>query len=193
MEADELRGLLAVAQRMTEALDALLSVERAKVRELEEKILRTAEQSPQRAFSTQSPLREYTYDELAVATGSFAAENVLGSGGFGTVYKAVIDHTHAAVKVLSEEGIQGRAEFQREVEVHCRIRHPHIAMLLGTCLEPRMCLVYDLMPNGNLDNRLMRVRGSPALTWQSRVRIASEVAIALLYLHSARPAPIIHR
>jgi serine/threonine protein kinase len=155
--------------------------------------MQTAEQSPLRAFSSQSPLREYTYEELAVATGSFAAENVLGSGGFGTVYRAVIDHTDAAVKVLAEDGLQGRAEFQREVEVHCRIRHPHIAMLLGTCLERRMCLVYDLMPNGNLADRLMRIGGSPALTWQSRVRIASEVAIALLYLHSARPAPIIHR
>lgn len=143
--------------------------------------------------STCNVFQSYSFHEIAEATSYFAVENVLGEGGFGKVYRGVLNHTQVAIKVMTEEGLQGKEQFQQEVEVHCRVRHPNVAMLLGTCINPRFCLVYDLMPNGNLEDRLSRQGGSQALTWQTRVRIGAEVAVALLYLHSARPAPIIHR
>jgi hypothetical protein len=181
-------------------LEAAVRAERAKVKELEKTLqaaeLRTSSEQHHRARKSsldRSSLKRFSYEEIDKATGSFAGENMLGEGGFGRVYRGVIDHTEVAVKLLNEEDLQGKDQFQREIEVHCRIRHPHVAMLLGTCIERRLCLVYDLMPNGSLEDRLLRAGGSAALTWQTRIRIATEVAVALLYLHSARPAPIIHR
>jgi hypothetical protein len=188
---------LDVAQHSKVAeLEAAVRAERAKVEELERKLQAAELGQHHRARKSsldRSSLNCYSYEEIGKATAGFAEENLLGEGGFGKVYRGVIDHTEVAIKLLSEEGLQGKDQFQREIEVHCRIRHPHIVMLLGTCIERRLCLVYDLMPNGSLEDRLLRAGGSAALTWQTRVRIAAEVAVALLYLHSARPAPIIHR
>ncbi|GAQ91971.1 Serine Threonine protein kinase [Klebsormidium nitens] len=190
-EIGGLRAALAAERERAEQLEAALHVEQSKVWELE-KVAKAACRSAGRLLD-HAPLKRYAYADLAAATAGFAEANIIGTGGFGTVYKGVVDHIEVAVKVLSEHGQQGPAEFQREVEVHCRVRHPHVTMLLGTCLEPRACLVYDLMPNGSLDDRLNRAGGSAALTWQARARIAAEVAVVLLALHSARPAPIIHR
>jgi hypothetical protein len=185
-EAADLRELSALeSASLKEALEA----ERAKIRELESKLQRTAFSGHSRNAS----LRTYTYSKLAAATGSFAEANKLGEGGFGKVYKGLIGHTDVAVKVLAADSQQGPAEFQNEVDVHCLIRHPNIVMLLGTCVQTARCLVYELMPNGNLEDRLIKPGANVALTWQSRVRIASEIATALLYLHSSRPDPIIHR
>ena len=62
-------------------------------------------------------------------------------------------------------------------------------------------LVYELMANGNLEDHLLgrvgravssQAQQTPPLSWQHRVRIAAEVAAALLCLHSADPEPIVH-
>lgn len=72
-----------------------------------------------------------------------------------------------------------------------QIQHPHVVMLLGCCPE-RHCLVYELMAQGSLEDRLRCKSGSPPLPWFVRVRVAAEIASALLCLHT-RPMPIVHR
>lgn len=64
--------------------------------------------------------------------------------------------------------------------------------MLGACPE-HGCLVYEYMENGSLDDMLQRRNNSPPLTWFDRLRIAWEVATALMFLHSSKPEPIIHR
>ncbi|KAF3568850.1 hypothetical protein DY000_02011466 [Brassica cretica] len=111
---------------------------------------------------------------------------------YGTVYKCNLHHTTGAVKVLHAGETQLSKQFDQELEILSKIRHPHLVLLLGACPE-RGCLVYEYMDNGSLDDRLMLVNDTPPIPWFERFRIALEVASALVFLHKSKPRPIIHR
>ncbi|KNA15223.1 hypothetical protein SOVF_100190 isoform C [Spinacia oleracea] len=136
--------------------------------------------------------RKYTIDEIEVATGSFSAEFKVGEGGYGPVYQGILDHTPVAIKVLRPDAAQGRKQFQQEVEVLSSMRHPNMVLLLGACPEYG-CLVYEFMNNGSLEDRLLRRGGTPTIPWRIRFKIAAEIAIALTFLHQAKPEPLVHR
>lgn len=98
----------------------------------------------------------FSYDELAVATGGFTAANLLGQGGFGYVHKGVLPNgKEIAVKSLKSGSGQGEREFQAEVEIISRVHHRHLVSLVGYCISGgRKMLVYEFVPNGNLDQHL---------------------------------------
>ncbi|KAG0484703.1 hypothetical protein HPP92_008782 [Vanilla planifolia] len=136
--------------------------------------------------------RKYAIDEIEAATKNFAAENKIGEGGYGPVYKGYLDHTAVAIKVLRPDAAQGRKQFQQEVEILSCIRHPNMVLLLGACPEYG-CLVYEFMDNGSLDDRLFRRGNTPPIPWNVRFKIAAEMATALLFLHQTKPEPLVHR
>eukprot|EP00268_Persea_americana_P020171 TRINITY_DN20403_c0_g1_i3.p1 TRINITY_DN20403_c0_g1~~TRINITY_DN20403_c0_g1_i3.p1 ORF type:complete len:651 (-),score=123.16 TRINITY_DN20403_c0_g1_i3:642-2594(-) len=80
----------------------------------------------------------------------------------------------------------------QHLEILSTIRHPHLLLLLGACLD-HGCLVYEYMENGSLDDRLFRKNNTPPIPWFVRYRIAWEIASALVFLHNAEPKPIVHR
>jgi len=135
--------------------------------------------------------RGYSIEEIKFATDFFSESLKIGEGGYGPVYKGSLDHTTVAIKVLQTDTAQGRDEFQREIEILSRIHHPNMVMLLGTCPE-RGCLVYEYMENGSLEDQLFHRSERDSLPWFIRFRIASEIATALNFLHTAKPEPIIH-
>lgn len=67
-----------------------------------------------------------------------------------------------------------------------------MVLLLGACPEYG-CLVYEYMANGSLEDRLLRRGNTPPLSWQLRYRIAAEIGTGLLFLHQAKPEPLVHR
>ncbi|KAL5209260.1 hypothetical protein ABZP36_004883 [Zizania latifolia] len=134
----------------------------------------------------------FTWEEIDNATSSFADCLKIGTGANGTVYKGYLNHSTVAIKVLHSDDNSSSKHFKQELEVLGKIRHPHLLMLLGACLD-RGCLVYEYMENGSLEDRLQRKNGTPPLLWFDRLRIAWEVASALVFLHSTKPSPIIHR
>ncbi|KAK7260767.1 hypothetical protein RIF29_27064 [Crotalaria pallida] len=136
--------------------------------------------------------RRYSIEEIEAATNFFAESLKIGEGGYGPVYKCLLDHTSVAVKVLRPDAAQGRSQFQREVEVLSCIRHPNMVLLLGACPEYG-CLVYEYMSNGSLDDRLFCRGNSPPLPWQLRFKIAAEIGTGLLFLHQTKPEPLVHR
>ncbi|KAF9599315.1 hypothetical protein IFM89_036613 [Coptis chinensis] len=77
-----------------------------------------------------------------------------------------------------------------KVEVLCKLKHPHLATLIGACPE-EWSVVYEYLPNGNLQDHLFRKTRAP-LTWKTRIRIVANMSSALLYLHSSKPEKIIH-
>ncbi|KAK6273837.1 PREDICTED: U-box domain-containing protein 52 isoform X1 [Theobroma cacao] len=136
--------------------------------------------------------RKYTIEEIEEATEKFSESMKIGEGGYGPVYKGKLDHTPVAIKVLRPDAAQGKKQFQQEVEVLCCIRHPNMVLLLGACPEYG-CLVYEYMIHGSLEDRLFRRGNTPPLSWRKRFKIAAEIATALLFLHQAKPEPLVHR
>ncbi|KAH7651933.1 Non-specific serine/threonine protein kinase protein, partial [Dioscorea alata] len=136
--------------------------------------------------------RKYDIDEIELATGHFSPTQLIGEGGYGPVYRASLNHTAVAIKVLRPDAQQGRKQFQQEVEVLSCIRHPNMVLLLGACPEYG-CLVYEFMDYGSLEDRLCRRGDTLSIPWPIRFKIAAEVATALLFLHQTKPEPLVHR
>ncbi|KAI8030765.1 Beclin-1-like protein [Camellia lanceoleosa] len=125
--------------------------------------------------------RKYPIKEIEVATDYFSNSLKIGEGGYGPVYKAFLDHTPVAIKVLRSEMSQGNKQFQREL--HKTSKH---GSSYGAPYEYG-CLVYEYMENGSLEDRLFRKNNSPPLPWKTRFRISAEVTAALLFLHRTKP------
>ncbi|KAI9083427.1 hypothetical protein K1719_034641 [Acacia pycnantha] len=136
----------------------------------------------------------FMYEELVHATNGFSAQNLLGEGGFGCVYKGLLtDGTEVAVKQLKVGGGQGEREFQAEVEIISRVHHRHLVSLVGYCIsEHQRLLVYDYLPNNTLHYHL-HDKDRPVLDWATRVKIAAGSARGIAYLHEDCHPRIIHR
>ncbi|KAG5560745.1 hypothetical protein RHGRI_003925 [Rhododendron griersonianum] len=145
------------------------------------------------------PLRK-----ILKATKDFDEKLVIGTGGFGKVYKAIIDYgattTVAAIKRSNPESNQGVEEFWTEVKVLSKLRHTNLVSLIGYCNEHQeMILVYEYIAHGTLANHLYKPRreesgGSRShLTWKRRLNICLDAALGLDYLHNGTEQGIIHR
>ncbi|KAJ7973666.1 Protein kinase superfamily protein [Quillaja saponaria] len=142
----------------------------------------------------------FTYEEMRLATKHFRPDLILGEGGFGIVYKGVIDEnvragyktTQVAIKELNREGFQGDREWLAEVNYLGQFSHPNLVKLIGYCCEDEhRLLVYEYMASGSLEKHLFRRVGS-TLTWSKRMKIALDAAKGLAFLHGAE-RPTIYR
>ncbi|XP_052182389.1 probable receptor-like serine/threonine-protein kinase At4g34500 [Diospyros lotus] len=140
--------------------------------------------------------RWYSLKELEVATRGFSDENVIGEGGYGIVYRGVLqDGSVVAVKNLLNNKGQAEKEFKVEVEAIGKVRHKNLVGLIGYCADgARRSLVYEYVDNGNLEQWLHGDVGpvSP-LTWDVRMRIAVGTAKGLAYLHEGLEPKVVHR
>lgn len=142
--------------------------------------------------------REFTFKDLTVATNNFSDDNLLGSGGYGRVYKGTLSGgTRVAVKRIKRESHEGEREFLAEICAVSQVRHRNLVQLHGWCREQdKLLLVYEYMPNNSLDRWLFpkKEEVNPAsLSWEVRYNIMTGVAAAVLYMHDEWNQCILHR
>ncbi|KAL2245387.1 UNVERIFIED_CONTAM: G-type lectin S-receptor-like serine/threonine-protein kinase [Sesamum indicum] len=137
------------------------------------------------------------FDLLTVtrATNNFSISNKLGEGGFGPVYRGMLeDGKEIAVKRLSRTSTQGLDEFKNEVIFIAKLQHRNLVKLLGCCIQgAEKMLIYEYMPHGSLDLILFDKTKSKQLDWPKRFHIINGIARGLLYLHQDSRLRIIHR
>ncbi|XP_050244622.1 L-type lectin-domain containing receptor kinase IV.1-like [Quercus robur] len=137
----------------------------------------------------------FKYKDLYIATKGFRDKELLGSGGFGKVYKGVLTTSkiEIAVKKVSHESRQGMREFVAEIVSIGRLRHRNLVPLLGYCRRKgELLLVYDYMSNGSLDKYLFD-QPQVTLSWSQRFKVIKGVASGLFYLHEGWDQVVIHR
>ncbi|KAM7463523.1 hypothetical protein LguiA_031644 [Lonicera macranthoides] len=151
-----------------------------------------------------SNLRVFTTTELKTATRNFSRALMIGEGGFGGVYRGVIQNAEntnkkidIAVKQLSKRGLQGHKEWVTEVNVLGVVEHPNLVKLVGYCAEDdergmQRLLVYEYMPNRSVQDHLSSRIQTP-IPWTTRLKIAQDAARGLAYLHEGMDFQIIFR
>ncbi|KAK4758561.1 hypothetical protein SAY87_019862 [Trapa incisa] len=138
--------------------------------------------------------RKFSYKDLAIATNDFERSRLLGEGGFGMVYQGYLSDLkdNVAIKKIRADSKQGLKEYVAEVKAVSQLRHRSLVQLLGWCHRGHeLLIIYNFMSNGSLDSHLFKHK--TLLTWETRYKIALDVASAILYLHEDWSQCIVHR
>ncbi|XP_043694958.1 serine/threonine-protein kinase BRI1-like 2 [Telopea speciosissima] len=146
----------------------------------------------------QRQLTKLKFSQLIEATNGFSAASLIGSGGFGEVFKATLkDGSSVAIKKLIRLSYQGDREFMAEMETLGKIKHRNLVPLLGYCkIGEERLLVYEFMEFGSLEDMLhgrTKTQERRILTWEERKKIARGAAKGLCFLHHNCIPHIIHR
>ncbi|KAK1421479.1 hypothetical protein QVD17_23838 [Tagetes erecta] len=144
--------------------------------------------------SALQPDKSYSYQQLRLSTNDFGEEYRVGKGGFGEVFKAILDDENVvAVKRLHVDHARVKSEFETEVRLTSNVQHRNLVRQLGWCIEgSELFLILEYIPQGSLDNFLWGdKRGT--LNWEKRFNIILGVARGLAHLHNEFHVKIIHR
>ncbi|XP_052210772.1 probable L-type lectin-domain containing receptor kinase S.5 [Diospyros lotus] len=136
----------------------------------------------------------FSHRKLKRATRNFSRENLLGTGGFGSVYRGVISNPPMtiAVKRISATAEHGEKQYLAEICTIGQLRHRNLVQLQGWCHDrDQLLLVYEYMPNRSLDQYIGKA--GAVLDWPTRYKILTGLASALVYLHEECGQPVVHR
>ncbi|MCO5613526.1 hypothetical protein L7F22_067803 [Adiantum nelumboides] len=152
--------------------------------------------SSSRVVTSTFAARMFSISDLERATNNFNSDHVVGQGGCGQVFSGMLeDGTEVAIKLMIRDGEQSNNEFFAELEMLSRVHHRNVVKLIGACREEnRCCLVYELIPNGNVESHLHGLKKLvQPLDWNARMKIALGAARGLAYLHEDANPRVIHR
>lgn len=120
------------------------------------------------------------------------SQNVIGKGGFGQVYKGLLDNQVVAIKKSINVDKSQEKQFANEIIIQSRVIHKNIVQLIGCCLEVDVpMLVYEFVQQGSLDDILHRVP-RVNLSLDIRLNVAAGAAEGLAYMHSKTSTTILH-
>ncbi|WVZ87062.1 hypothetical protein U9M48_033757 [Paspalum notatum var. saurae] len=136
----------------------------------------------------------FAADWLEISWEELDLKERVGSGSFGTVYRADWNGSDVAVKVLMDQDV-GEAqlkEFLREIAIMKRVRHPNVVLFMGAVTKcPHLSIVTEYLPRGSLFRLINKAANGEMLDLKRRLRMALDVAKGINYLHCLNP-PIVH-
>jgi LRR receptor-like serine/threonine-protein kinase FLS2 len=127
--------------------------------------------------------RRISYYELVKATNGFSESNLLGKGGFGSVYQGILSTGKmVAVKVLDLTMEATSRSFDAECNAMRNLRHRNLVQVISSCSNDDFkSLVMEFMSNGSVEKWLYS--NNYCLDFLQRLNIMIDVASALEYLH----------
>lgn len=136
----------------------------------------------------------FSIGEILKATENFSPANIIGDGGFGTVYKGILrDGTLVAVKRAKKNKHDRHREFKNEMLTLSMIEHRNLVRLYGYLDHAdEQIILIEYVGNGTLREHLDGTQGD-GLEVAERLEIAIDVAHAVTYLHMYMDRPVIHR
>ncbi|XVF82342.1 hypothetical protein PTKIN_Ptkin16aG0038900 [Pterospermum kingtungense] len=158
-----------------------------------------AETQPRDIFRVWGYDGRIAYENIIEATEDFSSNFCIGSGGYGTVYKALLPSGQVfAVKKLhqSEDSmlVKNLKAFESEIHALSEIRHHNIVKLYGFCSHRKHSfLVYEFVEKGSLRMVLSDNEEAKEFDWKKRINVVRGLANALSYMHHDHSPPIIHR
>jgi serine/threonine protein kinase len=142
------------------------------------------------------PIRTFSYQQLILATNNFDHRLILREDSGFQMYKGSFEGRILSIKMYDDRGPSDKDLALMDIGISAKTSaHKNILKLVGCCLETSIpSLVFEYAQNGFLDGRISisQRQGTPML-WQSRLKIARQIAHAIAYLHTAFSRPIIHR
>ncbi|XP_019236059.1 PREDICTED: receptor kinase-like protein Xa21 [Nicotiana attenuata] len=129
-------------------------------------------------------LARISYIEIERATQGFDQCNLLGRGGFGSVYKGIFANEMVlAIKVFNLQIEGAFKSFDTECEVLRNLRHRNLTKVISSCSNMDFkALLVEYMPNGSLEQWLHS--DDYYLNMIQRLDIMIDVTSALEYLRS---------
>ncbi|KAL3328981.1 hypothetical protein AABB24_036210, partial [Solanum stoloniferum] len=106
----------------------------------------------------------------------------------GSVYKGTIDGEVFAIKKMKWNA-------REELKILQKVNHGNLVKLEGFCIDPKEAncfLVYEYVENGSLHSWIHGEKGEK-LSWKTRLRIATDVANGLLYIHEHTRPRVVHK
>ncbi|KAL1565642.1 lysM domain receptor-like kinase 3 [Salvia divinorum] len=135
----------------------------------------------------------FSIEEIAEATGDFDETQIIGRGGYGSVYHGVMGEKEVAIKKMRSNNSK---EFLAEIKVLCKIHHNNVVELMGYASgDDHLYLVYVYIPNGSLSDHLHDplMKGHQPLSWSARAQIALDAARGIEYIHDHTKSRYVHR
>ncbi len=115
-----------------------------------------------------------------VSIPGFKIQEVIGVGGFGTVFKAIDSkNNEIALKIITNFDESAKMEFIREAEIWKLFDHPHIVKLIDYSLEPIPYISLELM-EGTLRDFINKGR----MDEKHAIKIIIDILSALDYVHN---------
>ncbi|CAM0908269.1 unnamed protein product [Alopecurus aequalis] len=138
------------------------------------------------------------FKKIVEATNNFSEVHCIGTGGYGSVYKAALATSEIfAVKkihLIEDECCVNETVFSCEVKALLQIQHRNVVKLFGYCSSSQgRFLIYEYMERGNLVETLKVNERAIELNWKRRINIVLDVVHALAYMHHDCSSPIVHR
>nr|XP_043633704.1 probable LRR receptor-like serine/threonine-protein kinase At3g47570 [Erigeron canadensis] len=141
-----------------------------------------------------------SYNQLLKVTDGFSENNLIGKGGFSSVYKGTLDQedSFVAVKVLHLQNRGAHKSFLSECEAWRSIRHRNLLKIITSCSSVDFqgndfkALVYEFMPNGSLHDWLHSRAIASRLNFLQKINIFINIASAIDYLHNHCLPTVVH-